>query len=220
MIAGAVVAATLVALGGVAPVVAVPPADHTIVITHAGHQSLPEQWFADAVVLPGDSGERTITLKNSRSVATTVTVGLSDGEQRSGTGVFAELDLHWGGGEGKLGDVAATSPTVVDEVVLNPGESIPVTLGYRFDEDAERIVSGSVTSDFLIVLNAVDTYDTDTDGGTGAGSGANGGSNGNGFGGLASTGGNVSGPWFIGLLSLVAGWFLFASRRRRDAARG
>lgn len=245
MIAGAVLTAALVTLGGAGPVAAaVTPTDHTIIITDEGKQNLPEQWFADAVVLPGDSGERTVVLENARSVATTVTVGLTDGAVR-GTGLYADLSLYWEGGSGALGDVLADQTVLIDRVSLEPGESIPVTLGYLFSEDATQVATDTAVTDFSVMITATDTHDTDGgnggggNGGDGNGGGGNGGggnggegtdgngggsgsghgtANGGNTGDLAATGGNISGPWLFGLLSLVAGWFLIAARRRRGEA--
>lgn len=178
-----------------------------IIIDDLGMHNAPAQWFADAVVTPGDSAERTILIQNGRSDATTITVALTDVEPPEDQGLLTDLRLRWGTSVASVAEVAASAPILADEVVLAPGEQLPLTLGYEYDHDVTRIPAGMQTLTFTISINALDpniaTGNTGNKGGDSS------------DGDLATTGGELS-PWWAGaLMSVLLGWWLIAFRRKR-----
>ncbi len=175
-----------------------------IIIDDLGMHNAPAQWFTDAVVTPGDSAERTVLIQNGRSDATTVTVALTDVEPPTDQSLLTDLHLRWGSSTASVAEIAASAPILANEVVLAPGEQLPLTLGYAYDDDVTRIPTGMQSLTFTISIHALDPN-------TAAGDTAGSKSNGD----LATTGGELS-PWWIGaLLSTLLGWWLIAFRRKR-----
>jgi hypothetical protein len=179
-----------------------------IVIDDLGMQNVPTQWFADTVVVPGDSGERTILLQNGRAETTTVTVALTDFQPPTDQSLLSDLRLHWNDSAASVAEVAASAPVLADEVVLSPGERLPLTLGYDYGYEATRIPTGTQPLTFTITITAIDP-------GAGNGQGSSDGEANESDARLATTGGELTPWWLWALLSTLVGWWLIASRRSR-----
>lgn len=219
-------AAALAVVLGVGSPLATPLADgssdsDTVVVDEIGVQGIPERWFDDATVVPGDSAERTIRIENGRSDETSITVALTDVEPPADASLLSDLRVYWDASSATIAELAASGPVLADRVVLAPGEQLPVTLGYEYPEDATRIPSGMQTLTFTIAISAQDARagadssggsDAGADSGSGAGSGSAAASGGA----LATTGGRLAPWWMWGVLSGLGGLWLILARRKRN----
>ncbi|WP_336662794.1 hypothetical protein [Leucobacter sp. USHLN154] len=181
-------------------------APEVVEIDDVGIHHAPLQWFADAVIVPGDSDERTILVENNRKYRTTVSVSLSDVQLPTDESFLRDLHLRWGTSAESMTDIVAPPPPLAENVTLAPGERLPVILGYAYSEEATQVPYGTQSLRFTLTISATDprpqtgsdTAPREHDRGP-----------------LATTGAQP-GLWCAwALLALVGGGWLVAARRKR-----
>jgi LPXTG-motif cell wall-anchored protein len=196
-ISAALTALALLVLGPVAPAAAQTSGGAIVTIDDLGFHDLPVTWFSDAVVVPGDTAEAAVVVRNDRAAPTTVSVTL--GDVRAGDAHrFDGLMIEWGDAQARVGDLVDNVLPVLEPVVLAPGESRVVTLGYRFAAEGVTPPGGGASATFTLSFRAS------------AAPGAGGRET------LPVTGGTM--PDVLGIVGvLLLGWGLLARVRRRDA---
>lgn len=117
--------------------------------TYAGVTA--ESFVGLPVVVPGDSGSRTLHVRNSGPStgtlrASIVNVELRDPDApdvRHGAGgaedqgsFYDDLLLHWPGGTASFSDLDQNGETTVLEVEVPKGAEVPITIGYELPLDA------------------------------------------------------------------------------------
>lgn len=219
MTTNAFVAASLALAWGLGLPLATPPGDgasgsDVVVVDELGVHGIPARWFDDATVVPGDSAERTILIENGRADETTITVALTEVEPPFDSSLLGDLRLYWDTSSATVAELATTEPVLADEVVLAPGEQLPLTLGYEYPASATRIPNEIQALTFTISLTAEDPRaggETSHESGSGAGAGSDAASGGA----LATTGGELAAWWVWGVLGGLGGLWMVLARRRR-----
>ena len=115
------------------------------------------------VTVPGDRASRAIVARNDGPTAATLHAWVADVEVEQAAGSTStfidDVSITWstasGASAGSLRRLAATDRTSVAEVVLQPGQSTRLVVGYEFDADAtsgNRSQDGPVSASFDVTL--------------------------------------------------------------------
>lgn len=145
--ASAVLAGAVLALAGTTPAAAATPMaghDDAIQLSWDGshYASTTTQSFVGApVTVPGDSTQRTLSVRNAGPSAGTlvvsiVNVRIADPAAADHGNFYDDLTLTWTGGRASFSTLAHTGDRVVQRIPLERGAQTPVTIGYELPVEA------------------------------------------------------------------------------------